>query len=101
MIFKALSDPTRRNIFEHLTMTQEQTVHAITDQAGISQPAVSKHLKILKRAGLVRDRPEGRQTFFSVEPHGLNPLFDWAEHYGIFWQDRFNKLENLLERMDE
>jgi DNA-binding transcriptional ArsR family regulator len=100
-IFKALSDPTRRKIFERLTLVKEETVHAITDHAGISQPAVSKHLKVLKGAGLVRDRPDGRQTYFRVDPKGLSPLFNWAEHYGAFWLSRFNKLENLLERIDE
>jgi DNA-binding transcriptional ArsR family regulator len=99
-IFKALSDPTRRQIFERLTQVEEQTVHVITDQAGISQPAVSKHLKVLKNARLVCDRPDGRQTYFRVDQKGLAPLVDWMEHYGTFWQSRFDNLENLLKRMD-
>ena len=100
-VFKALSDPTRRQIFERLTQAEEETVHAITVQAGISQPAVSKHLKVLKGVGLVKDRPVGRQTFFSADPKGLSPLIDWMKHYGIFWRERFDNLENLLERMDQ
>jgi DNA-binding transcriptional ArsR family regulator len=99
-LFRALGDPTRRAIFERLVSEGEQNVRALTDHAGISQPAVSKHLGVLKSAGLVRDRPEGRQTHYSAEPKGLAPLVDWMEHYGAFWRDRFDRLEKLLERMD-
>jgi DNA-binding transcriptional ArsR family regulator len=98
-LFKVLGDPTRRGIFERLVSEGEQTVRALTDHAGISQPAVSKHLAVLKSAGLVRDRPEGRQTHYSAEPRGLAPLVDWMKHYGAFWRDRFDRLENLLEKM--
>ncbi len=99
-LFRALGDPTRRAIFERLVLKGEQTVRALTDHAGISQPAVSKHLGVLKLAGLVRDRPEGRQTHYSADPKGLEPLVDWMKHYGAFWRDRFDRLENLLDRMD-
>src|ERR1700674_4735108 len=99
-LFRALADPTRRAIFERLVSEGEQTVRALTDHAGVSQPAVSKHLGVLKLAGLVRDRPEGRQTHYSAEPQGLAPLVDWMELYGAFWRDRFDKLENFLERME-
>ena len=100
-VFKALSDPTRRAIFEHLARDGEQTVHALTDRAGVSQPAVSKHLAVLKLAGLVRDRRDGRQTHYSAEPQGLAPLIDWMSLYGAFWRDRFDRLETLLDRMDQ
>src|SRR3954469_25678263 len=99
-LFKALDDPTRRAIFERLVSEGEQTVRALTDHAGISQPAVSKHLGVLKSAGLVRDRPEGRQTHYSTEPKGLAPLVAWMRLHGAFWRDRFDRLENLLDRMD-
>ena len=100
-VFKALSDPTRRAIFEHLSRDGEQTVHALTDRAGVSQPAVSKHLGILKNAKLVRDRREGRETHYSAHPKALAPLVDWMNVYGAFWRDRFDELENLLKRMDQ
>ena len=99
-VFKALGDPTRRAIFERLVREGEQTVRALTDHAGISQPAVSKHLGVLKHAGLVRDRPDGRQTHYSAEPDGLAPLVDWMKIYSAFWRDRFDRLEDLLERME-
>jgi DNA-binding transcriptional ArsR family regulator len=99
-LFKALSDPTRRAIFEHLSRDGEQTVHSLTDRAGVSQPAVSKHLGVLKHATLVRDRREGRETHYSVQPHALAPLIDWISLYGAFWRKRFDRLESLLKRMD-
>ena len=100
-LFKALGDPTRRAIFERLVSDGEQTVRVLTDHAGISQPAVSKHLGVLKNAGLVRDRPQGRQVHYSAEPDGLAPLVGWMKHYGAFWTERVDRLERLLEKMDE
>jgi DNA-binding transcriptional ArsR family regulator len=66
----------------------------------VSQPAVSKHLTVLKVAKLVRDRREGRETHYSALPKALEPLVDWMSLYGAFWRDRFDQLEALLERMD-
>jgi DNA-binding transcriptional ArsR family regulator len=100
-IFKALADPTRRAIFEHLARDGEQNVRALTDRAGVSQPAVSKHLGVLKHARLVCDRREGRETHYSAHPQALAPLIDWMSHYGVFWRDRFDRLESLLKRMDQ
>jgi DNA-binding transcriptional ArsR family regulator len=100
-LFKTLADPTRRAIFERLCRDGEQTVRALTDRAGVSQPAVSKHLGVLKLAGLVRDRHEGRETHYSAQPRRLAPLIDWMSHYGAFWRDRFDRLEYLLKRMDQ
>jgi DNA-binding transcriptional ArsR family regulator len=100
-LFKALADPTRRAIYEHLVDDGEQTVRALTDRAGVSQPAVSKHLGVLKQARLVRDRPEGRQTYYSADREGLVPLIDWIKHYAAFWTERIDRLERLLEKMDQ
>ncbi len=100
-LFKTLSDPTRRAIFERLTREGELTVHALTGPSGVSQPAVSKHLGVLKFAGLVRDRREGRETHYSADPQGLAPLIDWMKIYGTFWLGRFDRLESLLNRMDQ
>ena len=100
-VFRALSDPTRRAIFERLSRDGEQSVHMLTGHSGVSQPAVSKHLAVLKLAGLVRDRHEGRETHYSAQPKGLAPLIDWMSVYGAFWRDRFDHLESLLKRMDQ
>ena len=101
ILFKTLADPTRRAVFERLCRDGEQTVRALTDQSGVSQPAVSKHLGILKLAGLVRDRHEGRQTHYSAQLGALAPLIDWTSQMAGFWQNRFDLLEDLLKRMDQ
>jgi DNA-binding transcriptional ArsR family regulator len=100
-VFKSLGDPTRRALFERLARSGEQTVRVLTDHSGVSQPAVSKHLAVLKRAGLVRDRRDGRETHYSAQPKGLAPLIDWMGFYGAFWRDHFDRLETLLTRMDQ
>ena len=99
-VFRALADPTRRAIFAELSSKGEQTVHVLTTFAGVSQPAVSKHLSVLKRAKLVRRRRSGRETHYSAKPEALEPLVQWLRDYGVFWKDRFDRLESLLERMD-
>jgi DNA-binding transcriptional ArsR family regulator len=100
-LFRTLADPTRRAIFERLCRDGETTVGALTSQSGVSQPAVSKHLGILKQAGLVRDRHEGRQTHYSAQLAALAPLIDWTSQMTGFWQSRFDQLEELLKRMDQ
>src|ERR1041384_2670133 len=86
VLFRTLADPTRREIFEQLCREGEQTVGALTAQAGISHPAVSKHLGVLKPAGLVRDRQEGRQTHYSAQLGALSPLIDWTRQLAGFWK---------------
>src|ERR1700734_3978558 len=101
ILFRTLADPTRRGIFERLCRDGEQTVGSLTARAGISQPAVSKHLAVLKQAGLVLDRHEGRQTHYSAQLSALDPLVDWTREMAGFWRTRFDDLENLLRRMDQ
>ena len=100
-VFKALADPTRRALFERLSREGELTVHRLTQSSGVSQPAVSKHLGQLKEAGLVRDRRAGRETHYSACPQALAPLMDLMQFYTNFWSDRLERLENLLDRMDQ
>ena len=101
ILLRTLADPTRRALFERLCRDGEQTVGALTAQSGVSQPAVSKHLGVLRRAGLVRDRHEGRQTHYSAQAGALVPLVDWTNRMSGFWQGRFDHLEDLLKRMDQ
>jgi DNA-binding transcriptional ArsR family regulator len=81
ILFKTLADPTRRAIFERLARDGEQTVRAITGKSGVSQPMVSKHLAVLRVAGLVRDRRDGRETHYSARPQSLSPMIDWLKSY--------------------
>jgi DNA-binding transcriptional ArsR family regulator len=101
VLFRSLADPTRRALFERLCREGEQTVGALTAQAGVSQPVVSKHLGVLKQAGLVRDRHEGRQTHYSAQLGALSPLVDWTREMAGFWESRLDDLELLLKRMDQ
>ena len=100
-VFTALADPTCRALFERLSREGDLTVRLLTDNSGVSQPAVSKHLGVLKHAGLVRARHKGRQTHYSARPRGLAPLVGWMSYYSRFWHDRFDRLEDLLKRMDQ
>ena len=101
LLFKTLSDPTRRAIFERLCREGELTVGALTAPAGISQPAVSKHLATLKQAGLVHDRQAGRHTHYRARIEALAPLTDWTREMTHFWHARFDALGSLLQRMDQ
>ncbi len=100
-LFKSLADPTRRALFEALCREGEMSVHALTGGAGISQPAVSKHLALLRDAGLVEGRPAGRQTYYRARPETLAMLTDWAGQMMHFWESRADRLEDLLQRMDQ
>ena len=100
-LFKALADPTRRALLERLLREGELNVRALTEQAGVSQPAVSKHLGVLRQAGLVLERPEGRVVHYRADPGGLAPLKDWMRFYAAFWEERMDRLETLLNRMDQ
>ena len=99
-VFQALADPSRRAIFEALT-GGEAAVKDITARFELSQPAVSQHLAALKDAGLVQGRREGRRVYYRVEPRGMKPLLDWIAHYRAFWTERVDRLERLLEELDE
>lgn len=101
LIFKSLADPTRRALFERLCREGEITVADLTARAGVSQPVVSKHLGILKQAGLVSGHHHGRQTHYRAEPAALAPLADWTVKMTAFWHARFDALDNLLDRMDQ
>jgi len=98
-VFRALADPSRRAIFEHLTRG-ETAVRDLTPHVRISQPAVSQHLAVLREAGLVTERRDGRLAYYRVEPKGLQPLIDWIAHYQAFWTERLDRLQTLLEEMD-
>ncbi|SDB15816.1 ArsR/SmtB family transcription factor [Bauldia litoralis] len=101
LLFRTLADPTRRGLFERLCREGEKTVGDLTARAGVSQPVVSKHLGILKQAGLVRGRHEGRQTHYSAQLGALSPLVDWTSRMAASWESRLDDLEDLLKRMDQ
>ena len=100
-LFRTLADPTRRSVFERLSGEGELSVGQLVAGAGVSQPAVSQHLAVLKASGLVTERREGRFIRYAARPEGLQPLVDWMGFYAGFWRERFDALEDLLKRMDQ
>ena len=99
-VMRALADPTRRAVYERIAGSDEITVVELTRGSGVTQGAVSQHLKSLKQAGLVAERPEGRNVYYRAQPGGLAPLADWMSHYGAFWRERFADLRTLLKEID-
>jgi DNA-binding transcriptional ArsR family regulator len=99
-VMRALADPTRRAVFERVAGCDEINVVELTRGSGVTQGAISQHLKALKQAGLVAERPEGRNVFYRAQPEGLAPLADWISHYGVFWRERFANLRTLLKEID-
>jgi DNA-binding transcriptional ArsR family regulator len=99
-VMRTLADPTRRAVFERIVMSDEISVVELTRGSGVTQGAISQHLKALKLAGLVAERPVGRNVYYRAQPEGLAPLVDWMSHYGVFWRDRFANLRTLLKEID-
>ena len=99
-VMRALADPTRRAAFERIVRSDELTVVELTRGSGVTQGAISQHLKSLKQAGLVAERPAGRNVYYRAEPRGLVPLVDWMALYGVFWRERFANLRTLLKEID-
>ncbi|WP_426238968.1 ArsR/SmtB family transcription factor [Pararhizobium sp. DWP1-1-3] len=99
-VLRTLADPTRRAVFERVAGSDEISVVELTRGSGVTQGAISQHLKSLKQAGLVVERPEGRNVYYRARPEGLEPLADWMGHYGAFWRDRFANLRTLLKEID-
>jgi DNA-binding transcriptional ArsR family regulator len=100
-LFRTLADGTRRGLFERLVREGELSVSALTGCSGVSQPAVSQHLRALRAAGLVAEERRGRMVLYRARPEALGPLIDWMSLYATFWRDRFDALENTLSRMDQ
>ncbi len=98
-IFRALGDPTRRAVYERLSL-REMSVSELRRGLPVSQPAISQHLAVLRAAGLVTERRDGRFAYYRMEPDGLAPLVDWIERYRAFWPERIEKLKSVLKEMD-
>lgn len=99
-IFKALSDPTRRAVLERLA-SAELTATQLREGFAITQPAMSQHLAVLRDAGLISERREGRYVNYRVQPEGMAPLHEWLARYRAFWPSRIDGLKDLLKEMDQ
>lgn len=96
--FSALADPTRRALLELLAQG-EATVTELVEPFDISQPAISRHLKVLERAGLVRVQRDGRRRPRRVDPGPLEEVTEWVERYREIWEDNYRRLDALLEEL--
>jgi DNA-binding transcriptional ArsR family regulator len=99
-LMRALGDGTRLAIFERLC-TSEFTVNELKAQFAVSQPAISQHLGVLKRCGLVRERRTGRFAHYRANPEGLQPMVQWLAHYRQFWPEKLDALDAMLKEMPD
>ncbi|WP_305987856.1 helix-turn-helix transcriptional regulator [Roseibium sp. MMSF_3544] len=100
LVFSALSDATRRGILANLAKG-ERTVHEITAAFDISQPAISRHLRVLDHAGLVRREKRGRETYVMASAETAAHAADWLAHYVNFWTAHFERMDQILFSNEE
>jgi DNA-binding transcriptional ArsR family regulator len=96
-VYSAVADPTRRRLLRMLADADELPLHEMTAQFGVGRTAVSKHLAVLKEAGLVIDRKVGRETRYHLNAAPLREIQAWVSFYDRFWTERIDHLKNLLE----
>jgi DNA-binding transcriptional ArsR family regulator len=95
-VFQAIADPTRRRLLKLLS-EHEMPVTAISEQFPISRTAVSKHLKVLAEAGLVKERKVGRETRYRLEAEPLYQLKDWLQYFELYWENKLAALRRFVE----
>jgi DNA-binding transcriptional ArsR family regulator len=98
--FDVLAEPTRRRILD-LLLERPHLVGELTDQLGLTQPGTSKHLRVLREAGLVRVRPEAQRRWYELRPEPLAELDAWLTPYRRLWADSLNALERHLDTMPD
>jgi DNA-binding transcriptional ArsR family regulator len=99
-IFRALADPTRRSVFEKLAVGG-MNASDLRRGIAISQPAMSQHLAVLRSAGLVRERRDGRFVNYEVDPEGIVRIGRWLARYRAYWPRRMDDLRAVLKDMDQ
>ncbi|SEO00097.1 helix-turn-helix transcriptional regulator [Paenibacillus sp. OV219] len=100
-VFDAIADPTRRRLIQLLSEAEELPLHELTSQFEMGRTAVSKHLTILKEAGLIMDRKVGRETRFKLNAAPLQEIQDWVAFYSKFWSTNMLRLNQLLLEEEE
>ena len=99
-VFNAIAEADRREILDVL-MTGEKAVGVIADDLSLSQPQVSKHLRVLSEVGLVGCRADGRHRLYRLEPSRLRPLHDWLAKYEQAWNDRLDRIDDYLQQLQQ
>ncbi len=95
-VFTALSDDTRLKLVEHLMVHGEQPAGTLTNLSGLSAPAVSRHLKVLRKAGVLQQRVQGTHRYYAVRPEAIQAISDWTIDHRAFWSESLDKLDALL-----
>ena len=98
--FNAVAEPRRRQILDVLSRG-ELPVNDVVQRLGLSQPQVSKHLRVLREVGAVDVREDGRQRFYRLNGEALRPIHDWVKAYEQTWSDRFDLLDGVLEELEK
>jgi DNA-binding transcriptional ArsR family regulator len=101
LAFHALSDPRRRALLDQVARSDGLSVGQLTSGSGVTQGAISQHLKVLRSARLVIGEPRGRNVYYRADPAGVAPVIDWLANYRRFWPERLDRLRSLLAEMDE
>jgi len=99
-VFNAVAEARRREILDTL-IAGEKAVGTIVNDLSLSQPQVSKHLRVLSEVGLVRCRPEGRRRLYRLEPARLGPLHEWLAKYEQTWNERLDRMDDYLKELQE
>src|SRR5882757_6653077 len=97
-VFQAIADPTRRQII-NLIAFNPLNLNAIADNFEVSRPAISQHIKILMECGLINIKKQGRERYCEASLQQLNEVSNWIEKYRQLWADKFDKLDDLLDKM--
>src|SRR6478735_2976952 len=99
-VFNAIAEPQRREILL-LLRTGERPVNQLAQELGLTQPGASKHLRVLREVGLVRDRKAGKQSLYGLDARGLRPVHEWTGGFEQFWNESFDRLAGYVQDLRE
>jgi DNA-binding transcriptional ArsR family regulator len=98
--FNAVAEPRRRQLIDAIAAS-ERSVNELVGLLGLSQPLVSKHLRVLREVGLVAVRDDGRQRIYRLNAHALKPIYDWVRDYQQLWSGRFDRMDVVLAELKD
>lgn len=99
-VFNAIAEPQRRDILM-LLRAGERPVTELAEELGMTQPGASKHLRVLREVGLVRDHKAGKQRLYRLDAHGLRPVHEWAGGFERFWNESFGRLDAYVQELKQ
>lgn len=99
-VFNAIAEPQRRQILS-LLRTGERPVNELAQELGMAQPGASKHLRVLRQVGLVRDRKAGKQRLYALDARGLRPIHEWTGGFEQFWNESFDRLDSYVQELKQ